>query len=223
METRRAEAFSDGVFAVAITVLVFGLLPIGVGRRLDHALLHAWPQYLAYLVSFLTIGIMWLNHHALMGSLRVVDRSLLVINLFLLMGVVAVPWPTTLVADHLNGAAAAGGRAAAIVYGAVLFVVLGTYAVMWLYIGRNAAKIARDPDRPPTRLKSAAFMVGLGGYAIGAVVAIVSPGAALTVYGLVAIYYLFEHQPRQPARPDPHAGVSSTTSQGVEGASADET
>jgi uncharacterized membrane protein len=202
METRRAEAFSDGVFGVAITVLVFGLLPIGVGSGVGSALLNAWPQYLAYVVSFLTIGIMWLNHHALMGSLRIVNRPLLVINLFLLMGVVAVPWPTALVADHLNGSAA-GGRAAAIVYGVVLFAVLSTYTVMWLYIGRNAAEIARDPGRPPTRLKSAAFMVGLGGYAIGAVVAIFSPGAALTVYGLVAIYYLFEHQPRQPVSPDP--------------------
>jgi uncharacterized membrane protein len=202
METRRAEAFSDGVFAVAITVLVFGLLPVGAGPSVGPELLHAWPQYLAYVVSFLTIGIMWLNHHALMGSLREVDRSLLVINLLLLLGVVAVPWPTTLVADHLNGPAASG-RAAAIVYGVVLFAVLSTYTVMWLYIGRNAAKIARDPDRPPTRLKSAAFMVGLGGYAIGAVVAIFSPGAAVTVYGLVAIYYLFEHQPRQPVSPDP--------------------
>lgn len=203
METRRAEAFSDGVFGVAITVLVFGLLPIGAGRSVGSALLHAWPQYLAYAVSFLTIGIMWLNHHALMGSLRIVDRSLLVINLFLLMGVVAVPWPTTLVADHLNGPARAGGRAAAIVYGVVLFAVLGMYTVMWLYIGRNASKIARDPNRPPTRLKSAAFMVGLGGYALGAAVAIFSPGAAVTVYGLVAIYYLFEHQPRQLATPEP--------------------
>lgn len=210
METRRAEAFSDGVFAVAITVLVFGLLPVGTGRGVGHSLLHAWPQYLAYGVSFLTIGIMWLNHHALMGSLREVDRSLLVINLFLLMGVVAVPWPTTLVADHLNGPAADGGRAATILYGVMLFAVLLAYAVMWLYIGRNAARIARDPDRPPTRIKSAAFMVGLAGYALGAVIAIFSPGAAVTVYGLVAIYYLFEHQPRQ-AVPDPLAGAPAAS------------
>lgn len=202
METRRAEAFSDGVFGVAITVLVFGLLPIGVGPKVGPALLHAWPQYLAYVVSFLTIGIMWLNHHALLGSLRVVDRSLLVINLFLLMGVVAVPWPTTLVAEHLNGPVDAGGRSATILYGVVLFAVLLAYAVMWLYIGRHAAAIARDPGRPPTRLKSAAFMVGLGGYAVGTVVAIFSPGAEVSIFGLVAIYYMFEHQPRQPARPE---------------------
>jgi uncharacterized membrane protein len=211
METRRAEAFSDGVFSVAITVLVFGLLPIGAGPRVGHVLLHAWPQYLAYVVSFLTIGIMWLNHHALMGSLREVDRSLLVINLFLLMGVVAVPWPTTLVADHLNGPVAAGGRAATIVYGVVLFAVLLAYTVMWFYIGRNAARIARDPDRPPTRLKSASFMVGLGGYAIGTVVAIFSPGAAVTIYGLVAVYYLFEHQPAQAAKPDAAATGSAAS------------
>jgi uncharacterized membrane protein len=217
METRRAEAFSDGVFGVAITVLVFGLLPIGVGRGVGPALLNAWPQYLAYVVSFLTIGIMWLNHHALMGSLRVVNRSLLVINLFLLMGVVAVPWPTTLVADHLNGPGTDGGRAAAILYGVVLFAVLLTYAVMWLYIGRNAARIARDPDRPPTRLKSAAFMVGLGGYALGAVVAVFSPGAAVTIYGLVAVYYLFEHPPRQTASSTP----AVTSDPAVEGPGAE--
>jgi uncharacterized membrane protein len=193
-------------------VLVFGLPPIGAGPRVGHALLHAWPQYLAYVVSFLTIGIMWLNHHALMGSLREVDRSLLVINLFLLMGVVAVPWPTTLVADHLNGPVAAGGRAATIVYGVVLFAVLLAYTVMWFYIGRNATRIARDPDRPPTRLKSASFMVGLGGYAIGTVAAIFSPGAAVAIYGLVAVYYLFEHQPAQPAKPAPAVTSASAVS-----------
>jgi hypothetical protein len=84
---------------------------------------------------------------------------------------------------------------------------------MWLYIGRNAAKIAREPDRPPTRLKSAAFMVGLGGYAIGAVVAIFSPGAAVTIYGLVAVYYLFEHQPRSAATPDPVADGATRTAE----------
>ena len=210
MDTRRAESFSDGVFGVAITLLVFSLLPIGVGPHVGHALLQAWPKYLAYVVGFLTIGIMWLNHHALMGSLRIVDRSLLVINLILLMGVVAVPWPTTLVADHLNGPQDSGGRAAAILYGAVLFAVLFTYAMMWLYIGRNAARIARDPDRPPTRLKSAAFMVGLAGYVIGVVVAIFSPGAAVAIYGLVAIYYLFEHQPRHAAGPDPAVAGSDS-------------
>ena len=67
MDTRRTEAFSDGVFAVAITVLVFGLLPIGGGNHVAQEEFSAWPRYAAYVVSFLTIGIMWLNHHALIG------------------------------------------------------------------------------------------------------------------------------------------------------------
>ena len=114
MDSRRAEAFSDGVFAVAITVLVFNLLGIG-SRDLTahpyHVLLAAWPNYLAYAVSFLTIGIMWINHHAMFAAITMVDRRLLIINLILLMGVVAIPFPTALVAEQLAARAAATGRA----------------------------------------------------------------------------------------------------------------
>src|SRR5258708_12799697 len=103
MSSGRAESFSDGVFAVAITVLIFNLLPIGQGHHLPYPVLgSAWPQYAAYVVSFLTIGIMWMNHHTLFGHVRLIDRPLLVLNLLLLMGVVAIPFPTALVADHLT-------------------------------------------------------------------------------------------------------------------------
>src|ERR1700746_635629 len=103
MSTGRGGALSEGVFAVAITVLFFGLLPIGTGKTLDaKVLLHAWPQYFAYVVSFLSIGIMWMNHHTIMAHVARVDRPLLVLNLLLLMGIVAVPFPTALVANHLR-------------------------------------------------------------------------------------------------------------------------
>src|ERR1700683_2733971 len=101
MNSRRLEAFSDGVFAVAITLLIFSLLPIGHGVPSDRALAHAWPQYAAYVVSFLTIGIMWMNHHTLFGHVRLVYRPLLVLNILLLMGVRAIPFPTALLADPL--------------------------------------------------------------------------------------------------------------------------
>ena len=110
MSTGRAEAFSDGVFAVAITVLVFGLLPIGTGKLDAGVLLDAWPQYFAYVVSFLTIGIMWMNHHTILAHVARVDRPLLVINLLLLMGIVAIPFPTALVAEHLRTAGATSPR-----------------------------------------------------------------------------------------------------------------
>src|SRR5450432_1940227 len=125
METRRAESFSDGVFAVAITVLVFNLLPIGAelthGEELSDALQTAWPQYAAYAISFLTIGIMWLNHHAMVAHLRRIDRVLLVLNLVLLMGIVALPFPTALVAKELAPHAPAGSlRVATVTYGLVM-------------------------------------------------------------------------------------------------------
>src|SRR5215475_9549145 len=108
MDSRRAEAFSDGVFAVAITVLVFELLSIGTHELSAAVLLHAWPSYFAYVVSFLTIGIMWMNHHTILAHVKRVDRPLLVLNLLLLMVIVAIPFPTQLVAEHLfDGAATA--------------------------------------------------------------------------------------------------------------------
>jgi uncharacterized membrane protein len=89
LDSRRAESFSDGVFAVAITILVFNLLPVGAGTvssgQLTNALSTAWPQYAAYAVSFLTIGIMWLNHHTLLAHVNRVDRPLLALNLFRLL------------------------------------------------------------------------------------------------------------------------------------------
>jgi uncharacterized membrane protein len=195
MDTRRAEAFSDGVFAVAITVLVFGLLPVGTGDHVKKALLSAWPQYIAYVVSFLTIGIMWLNHHTLMAQMRRVNRPLLVLNLLLLMGVVAVPFPTALVADHLYGPAAAGGRAATVTYGLLLTAISIAFSAMWLYLGHHADDVARRPNRPPPRFTSVRFSAGLAGYIAGTVVALFSPGIALAIYGLIAVYYLFDHLP----------------------------
>ena len=118
MESRRAEAFSDGVLAIAITLLVLDLrLPPANGHTLTFLLLHDWPQYFAYVVSFLTIGIMWMNHHTIFAHITRVDRPLLVINLLLLMCVVAIPFPTSLVAEHLR---ASGGVAATVTYGLVL-------------------------------------------------------------------------------------------------------
>src|SRR5215831_15712193 len=131
MTTGRAEAFSDGVFAVAITVLVFGLLPIGTGKLDARILLQAWPQYFAYVVSFLTIGIMWMNHHTILAHVARVDRPLLVINLLLLMGIVVIPFPTALVADNLTGH---GGAAAAVTYGLVMIAISLGFSGLWIYV-----------------------------------------------------------------------------------------
>jgi uncharacterized membrane protein len=196
MESRRAESFSDGVFAVAITVLVFNLLPIADKTASDltaRTLGHYWPAYLAYVVSFLTIGIMWLNHHTMLSRVTKVDRPVLVLNLFLLMGVVAIPFPTALVADHLNDSTA--GRVAAVTYGLVMIAISIGYASTWVYLAAHQQELgARTSIRVP-RLSTLRFTAGNGGYLAGTLVALVWPVAALSVFGLLAIYYLFEHLP----------------------------
>src|SRR5262252_9980582 len=130
MSTGRAEAFSDGVFAIAITLLVLSLKLSGIGSVKDQ-LLAAWPQYFAYVVSFLTIGIMWMNHHTILAHVQRVDRPFLVINLLLLMGVVVIPFPTVLVAQHLTGM---GGTAAAVTYGLVMIAISLGFTGLWIYV-----------------------------------------------------------------------------------------
>jgi uncharacterized membrane protein len=174
MDSRRAEAFSDGVFAVAITVLVFNLLAINPYRLRYEDLTAAWPSYFAYVVSFVTIGIMWMNHHTIFANITRVNRPVLVLNLFLLLGVVAVPWPTALIADHLRKP---GGAAAAVSYGLVM--ILGGQV--------EPATLRRSIPR---------FTAGLLGYVAGTIVAAVGlPLAALIIYGVLGVYYLFEHLP----------------------------
>jgi uncharacterized membrane protein len=209
MSSGRAEQFSDGVFAVAITLLVFNLLPIGRGVLTYRQLGAAWPQYAAYVVSFLTIGIMWMNHHTLFGHVSRVDRPLLVLNLLLLMGVVAIPFPTALVAEHLTGADSAGGSAAAVVYGAIMIVISICFNAIWEYIVRHTETLGSAATRQGLRaavpgfgvrlspdVKVPRWSIGLAGYLAGTLIAaFASPGAALAVYGLLAVFYLFNHLP----------------------------
>ena len=209
MNSGRAESFSDGVFAVAITLLIFNLLPIGSGPLTYRMLGSAWPEYFAYVVSFLTIGIMWMNHHTLFGHVRLIDRPLLVLNLLLLMGVVAIPFPTALMAEHLTGPSKAGGSIAAVIYGVVMIVISIFYNAIWEYLVRHAEALGSRGTRqalrdaipgfgsgPGLAAKVPRWSLGLVGYAAGALIAAFwSAGVALAVYGALAVYYLFNHLP----------------------------
>src|SRR5205814_6853937 len=99
------EAFSDGVFAIAITLLILEIRvpPVGTPGGLRVALPHLWPSFLAFLASFLTIGVMWLNHHRLFTLIRKSDDGLIAFNLLLLLGITWIPFPTALLAEHLRG------------------------------------------------------------------------------------------------------------------------
>ena len=200
METRRAESFSDGVFAVAITILVFNLLPfadvtpksptLSAGSLASH-----WTAYLAYAISFLTIGVMWINHHAMLVQITKVNRPLLVLNLILLMGIVALPFPTALVANHLVGSAAHSGqdKVATVTYGLLMIAISLAFGSMWLYMAAHARELgARRPGGAP-RSATIRFVIGNVGYVAAALIALASPVTALVIYGLLAVYYMFEH------------------------------
>jgi TMEM175 potassium channel family protein len=199
MDSRRAEAFSDGVFAVAITVLVFGLLGIGFRTLNATVLLQAWPHYFAYVVSFVTIGIMWMNHHTIMAHVSRVDRPLLVLNLLLLMGIVAIPFPTQLVAEHLRGR---GGTAATVTYGLVMIAISVGFVAMWVYVVTHAPSLGAAVPQGALRQSVPGFSLGCAVYVAGTLIAaFVSATAGLVIFGLLGVYYLFEHLPDPTGEP----------------------
>jgi uncharacterized membrane protein len=142
-ETARIEAFSDGVFAIAITLLI---LEIRVPQQthdgvLRDALLDLWPSYLAFLASFMTIGVMWLNHHRLFSLINKKDDGLIAINLVLLLGITWLPFPTALLAEHLLGSHI-DQQTAAVVYAASFFALSIVFNLMWRYAAHM--KIVED-------------------------------------------------------------------------------
>ena len=134
-ETSRVEAFSDGVFAIAITLLILDVhVPTSTQGHLGAALAKQWPTYAAFLISFAFIGIMWVNHHRLFNHIRRSDNRLLFLNLLLLLGVTVVPFPTALLAAHYS---AAGRTAAAAVFNGTYFVIAIFFNVLWHHAVRG--------------------------------------------------------------------------------------
>ena len=189
MRTNRVEAFSDGVLAIAITLLILEIsVPDVKGDDLLDALGHQWPSYVAYVVSFLTIGIMWVNHHALFDHIRIVDRGLLFVNLFLLLAIAFVPFPTALLAAYVRSPD--GGRVAAVIYCLTLLVVGFGFVGLWNYLRRHPE--ARKPEITDDAIAAALRRTwrGPAAYALATVLSLLSPYAALAVCGAIAIYFV---------------------------------
>jgi uncharacterized membrane protein len=195
MSTGRLEAFSDGVLAIAITLLVLDLrLPNDPNRSVGALLADQWSSYVAYVVSFVVIGIMWVNHHALFRRVATVDRRLLFLNLGLLLFIAALPFPTAVAAEGLRR----GGRDANIAmfaYSLTLVLTSVAFSAVWTYIVRTPGIL---PTPMPAAMQRAAirrFGLGLGVYAALCGLAFVSPIGTLLGHGAVAVYYAFEQLP----------------------------
>lgn len=183
MPTSRLEAFADGVFAIAATLLVIEIqLP---GEDVGEGLLDLWPAYFAYALSFLSIGIMWVNHHVVLSFTREADRAFLFINIGLLMAIAFVPFPTHLYAEHLQHE---GAREAALAYGFTFVVIAIFFQLFWQYARRRLLR--PDADRREVSGINRSYWPGVPLYAGATLVALVSPTAALVCFAAIALVYV---------------------------------
>ena len=185
--TSRLEAFSDGVFAIAATLIV---LEFAVGKKspdLGSALLHLWPAYLAYVTSFVTIGIIWMNHHFCVETVARADRTLMFLNVLLLLTIAFLPFPTRLVADYLQKP---GEQAAVYAYDATFVLMSILFNIWWRYASRGRRLIdERTPDAA-LRAIDRAFAPGIPMYGAAFVIAIWSPLASVIFTLAIAAFYL---------------------------------
>ncbi len=190
-ETGRLEAFSDGVFAVAITLLV---LDLGVPHReaghpwhgLARALLDQWPVYLAYLLSFTTILIMWVNHHSLFRVIERVDHLFLLLNGALLLVITVFPFATILLADYIEQP---DKKTAQVVYAGLSLVMALVFNLLWRYASRQGGLLSTTADQKQVQIITKQFRFGPLLYVVAFVLAFISAEVSLALCIGLAIFY----------------------------------
>jgi uncharacterized membrane protein len=203
MDRGRVEAFSDGVLAVAITLLVLNLkIETGDpdGPSVASQLRHDWPSYAAYVVSFLVIGVIWVNHHALFANVERVDRVVLFLNLVLLMFVTTIPFTTSVLADTLRSGGS-DARWGALLYGISMEGMSIGFSTMLARLLSHDLLVVRVP-KPEQRRVLTRFGLGLVIYPLVVVVGLFSMQTMLLLYFLLTLYYMFEQTALLPAQVD---------------------
>jgi uncharacterized membrane protein len=191
MRSARLETFADGIFAIAATLLILsvdaqvGNRPSGLGERL----LHIWPSYLGYAISFLTIGIIWVNHHTVMDQVGRVDRTYLFLTVGFLMCVAFIPFPTRLVAEHVRGS---GAQAAALSYGFTLTATAVMFNAIWFYAVRRRRLLREDANQRVISGITRSYLPGPWIYLGSTLVAFASPAASVALYAAIALVYVAE-------------------------------
>lgn len=189
--TGRVEAFSDGVMAVAITLLVLDLrVPEPEpGRSLASGLLELWPNALAYVISFIAIGIMWLSHHTMFHRLARVDHSVLVLNLVLLLCIVVLPFTTSVLSSYLD--VPGQGVLAAVLYAGSFLVTSSLFFALQFHLLKRRPHLLREaPDPVQTRSILRRGLVSIPVYVVAAAAALVSPYLTLGICMALGLFYL---------------------------------
>jgi uncharacterized membrane protein len=187
MNKARLEAFSDGVFGFAITLLVLGVqvptLKTANDAELRVALLQALSQLVPYVTSFATIGIIWLNHHAMFDCVERVEHRTLMLNLLLLLVVTFIPYPTAVLSRY--GAL----PSSTFLYGCTLTALSFAYSLLWRHIsGKGLSSVRTDPKQARARFRR--NLVGAFAYPAATVTALRFPRVSVIIYFMVALFYL---------------------------------
>jgi uncharacterized membrane protein len=187
--TSRLETFSDGVFAIAITLLVLGIHVPARDAALGPALLEQWPVFLAYLVSFLTIGIMWINHHKLFEVIGQSTTTFAFINVVFLMIIAFVPYPTEVLAERLGNGVDV--QLATVFYGATMTLIAVLFNALWLYAASRGGHLLRtdfDPGIHGTATRG--YQFGPLVYLAITATAFLSPLVAMALFLAYGVYWV---------------------------------
>ena len=187
MTPNRLEAFSDGVFAIAATLLILNV--VEPGGPLGPGLLHIWPSYVAYAVSFVTIGVIWINHHMVVAQIGKVDRLFLLVNVIFLMLIAFIPFPTHLLAEHITSE---GAEAAALSYGVTLTGTAIMFNVMWQYAAQGGRLLRENANPRVVQGITRSYLPGPFIYLVATVAALVSPQLSAVLYAGIALFYVLE-------------------------------
>ncbi len=187
-ETGRVEAFSDGVFAIAITLLVLDLkLPHTVGTdNLMEELLRQWPTFVAFLNSFVTILIIWMNHHNLFTNIKRTDNLFMLLNGSLLLTVTFLPFPTSLVADYYGHV---GEVTASALYAGTFFLMACAFNALWRYASHEHKLLSREVTTEQIQGINRQYLLGPTVYGLAVVFAFVNVTISLLITIVLAIFY----------------------------------
>lgn len=188
MPKGRIEAFADGIFAFAATLLILNLV-VDQTKPLTPQLLGNWPSYVAYAISFVSIGTIAANHHTFMHQISHIDRFFLMVTVIFLMFIAFIPFPTRLLALDIRGPDA---EAAALLYGVTLTCTAILFNVLWRYAASGRRLLKADADQRVVDGISRSYLFGPISYGVATLVALASPVASAGLYAALTVFYIVE-------------------------------
>lgn len=188
MDTSRLEAFSDGVIAIAITLLVLEI-KVPPGEAIGVGLVHLWPSYLAYAISFIVIGAIWINHHTMFDWIVRADHRLLVLNTLHLMFIAFLPFPTAVLAEAFH--TGSGQGVATAFYAGTLTVIGVLVSTMWWYAASHRELLNDAISTEQAKAIGKRFLVGPAGYGLATVLAFINPWLSIALFIALNVYFLW--------------------------------